>query len=125
MDFWDIVWFILISFAFVAYLMVMFSIITDLFRDPDASGIVKAVWIVALIFAPFVTAIVYLIVRGKGMGERQLREAEQVRKQQDTYIRQVASTSSPAEQIAQAKAMLDAQTITPAEYERLKEKALA
>ena len=60
MDFWDIVWFILISFAFVAYLMVMFSIITDLFRDPDASGIVKAVWIIALIFAPFVTAIVYL-----------------------------------------------------------------
>ena len=125
MSFWDIVWFILISFAFVAYLMVMFSIITDLFRDPEASGIVKAVWIIALIVAPFVTAIVYLIVRGKGMGERQLREAEQVRKQQDTYIRQVASSSSPAEQIAQAKAMLDAQTITPAEYERLKEKALA
>ena len=73
MSFWDIVWFILISFAFMAYLMVMFAIITDLFRDPDASGIVKAVWIIALIFAPFVTAVVYLIVRGKGMGERQLR----------------------------------------------------
>jgi Phospholipase_D-nuclease N-terminal len=125
MEFWDIVWFILISFAFMAYLMVMFSIITDLFRDPDASGIVKAVWIIALIFAPFVTAIVYLIVRGKSMGERQAREVQQVREQQDTYIRQVASSASPADQIAQAKAMLDANTISPAEYERLKEKALA
>ena len=124
MSFWDIVWFILISFAFIAYLMVMFAIITDLFRDPDASGIVKAVWIIALIFAPFVTAIVYLIVRGKGMGERQLRDGGAMREQQDTYIRQVASSSSPADQIAQAKAMLDAQAITPAEYERLKEKAL-
>ena len=125
MEFWDIVWFILISFAFMAYLMVMFSIITDLFRDPEASGIVKAVWIIALIFAPFVTAIVYLIVRGKGMGERQVREVQQVREQQDSYIRQVASSASPADQIAQAKAMLDANAISPAEYERLKEKALA
>jgi SNF family Na+-dependent transporter len=125
MEFWDIVWFILISFAFIAYLMVMFSIITDLFRDPDASGIVKAVWIVALIFAPFVTAIVYLIVRGKGMGDRQAREVQQLREQQDSYIRQVASSASPADQIAQAKAMLDANAISPAEYERLKEKALA
>jgi hypothetical protein len=125
MDFWDIVWFILISFAFMAYLMVMFSIITDLFRDPDASGIVKAVWIVALIFAPFVTAIVYLIARGKGMGERQARDIQQAREQQDSYIRQVASSASPADQIAQAKAMLDANAISQAEYERLKEKALA
>ena len=125
MSFWDIVWFIVISFAFVAYLMVMFAIITDVFRDPEASGVVKAVWIIALIVAPFVTAVVYLIVRGKGMGERQVQAAVQVREQQDSYIRQVASSSSPAEQIAQAKAMLDAQTITPAEYERLKEKALA
>ena len=74
MSFWDIVWFIFISFAFMAYLMVMFSIITDLFRDPDASGFVKAVWIVALIFVPFLTALVYLIARGKSMAERQMRE---------------------------------------------------
>ncbi|WP_107765224.1 SHOCT domain-containing protein [Nocardioides terrigena] len=125
MSFWDIVWFILISFAFIAYLMVMFAMITDLFRDPDASGIVKAVWIIALIVAPFVTAVVYLIVRGKGMGERQLRTAEAMREQQESYIRQVSSQSSPADQIAQAKALLDSQAITPEEYERLKDKALS
>lgn len=124
MSFWDIVWFILISFAFVAYLMVMFAIITDLFRDPKPSGFVKAVWIIALIFLPFITSVVYLVARGKGMGERQLRSAEEMRAQQEAYIKQVAG-SAPAEQIAQAKSMLDSGAITPAEYERLKEKALA
>ena len=125
MSFWDIVWFILISFAFVAYLMVMFAIIGDLFRDREASGFAKAVWIVALIFLPFITSVIYLIVRGKDMGERQARSAEQMREQQDAYIRQVAGATSPTEQIAQAKAMLDSGTITEAEYERLTERALA
>jgi hypothetical protein len=125
MSFWDIVWFILISFAFVAYLLVMFAIVTDLFRDPKASGFEKAVWIVALIFLPFLTSLIYVVVKGKGMAERQVRSAEQMREQQDAYIKQVAGSATPAEQIAQAKAMLDSGTITPDEYERLKEKALA
>ena len=125
MSFWDIVWFIFISFAFVAYLMVMFSIITDLFRDREASGWVKAAWIVALIFLPLITSLIYLGVRGRGMTERSQRSATEMRAQQDAYIRQVAASSSgPADQIAQAKAMLDAGTISQAEYERLKEKAL-
>jgi hypothetical protein len=125
MSFWDVVWFICISFAFIAYLMVMFSIITDLFRDRDVSGFVKAVWIVALIFLPFLTSIVYLIARGSGMAERSMRSAESLRQQQDAYIREVAATASPTDQIAQARAMLDSGAISPSEYERLKEKALA
>lgn len=124
MSFWDIVWFILITFAFMAYLMVMFAIISDLFRDPDASGFAKAVWIITLIFLPFITSVIYLIVKGKDMGERQVRSAEQMRQQQDAYIKQVAGSAAPTEQIAQAKSLLDSGTITPAEYERLKEKAL-
>ena len=125
MSFWDIVWFILISFAFVAYLMVMFSIITDLFRDPKASGIAKAIWFLALVFLPFITSVVYLIVKGNGMAERQVRSVEQVREQQEAYIKQVAGSAAPSEQIAQAKSMLDSGAITPAEFEQLKEKALA
>ena len=125
MSFWDIVWFILISFAFMAYLMVMFAIVGDLFRDPEASGFAKAAWIIALIFLPFITSVVYVIAKGKDMGERQMRNAEQLREQQDAYIKQVAGTAAPTEQIAQAKSMLDTGAITPAEYERLKEKALA
>ncbi len=125
MDFWDIVWFIFISFAFMAYLMVMFTIITDIFRDPDASGFVKAVWIIALIFVPFLTALIYLIAKGKSMGERQMRSAAHMQAQQAAYIREVAAQASPADQIAQAKTMLDSGVITADEYDRLKMKALA
>jgi Short C-terminal domain/Phospholipase_D-nuclease N-terminal len=124
MSFWDIVWFIVISFAFVAYLMVMFAIITDLFRDPKASGFAKAVWFLALIFLPFITSVVYLIAKGNDMGQRQVQSAQQAREQQEAYIKEVAGSTGPADQIAQAKSMLDAGAITPAEFERLKEKAL-
>jgi hypothetical protein len=125
MDFWDVVWFIIISFAFVAYLMVMFTILTDLFRDRDTSGVMKAVWVVCLIFLPLLTSLVYLISRGKGMTERSMQDAAAMRRQQDEYIREVAANGqSPADQIAKAREMLDAGVITQPEYERLKEKAL-
>src|SRR6187402_1642162 len=66
MSFWNIIWFIFVSFAFIAYLMFMFQIISDLFRDHTVSGWVKAMWMILLIFFPFLTAIIYLIVRGNG-----------------------------------------------------------
>lgn len=124
MSFWDVVWFIFISFAFVAYLMVMFSIIADLFRDRETSGFVKAVWIVALIFLPLITALVYLVARGRGMAERSAQNAAEMQQAQESYIRGVAGESSPADQIAKAKAMLDSGVISQSEYDRLKEKAL-
>jgi hypothetical protein len=117
------VWFTLVTFAFVAYLMVMFSILADLFRDRDLSGWLKALWILALIVAPFLSALVYVISRGKDMTRRQ-EEAERLRAQ--AYLRASGTAeTSPTEQIAQAKSMLDAGTITPEEYDRLKQKALA
>ena len=125
MSFWDVVWFIFISFAFVAYLMVMFAIISDLFRDRDTSGWVKAVWIVALIFLPLVTSLVYLIARGSGMTERSMRSAEAMKQQQDAYIRDVAGQATPVDQVAKAKAMLDAGAISQTEFDALKAKALA
>lgn len=125
MSFWEIVWFIIITFAFVAYLMVLFHILTDLFRDRETSGLVKAIWIIALIFLPLLTSLMYLIVRGKGMAERSMKEAERMRQQQDTYIREVAGKSSPVDQIAQARSMLDSGTISQAEYDQLKARALA
>ena len=125
MSFWDIVWFIIISFAFVAYLMILFNIIVDLFRDPDESGGMKALWMVCLIFLPFLTAIIYLIVRGPGMADRQGQAYNQARQAQDQYIKSVAGSSSPADQIAQAKALLDSGSITQDEYAAIKAKALA
>lgn len=125
MSFWDVVWFIFISFAFVAYLMVMFSIITDLFRDRETSGWAKAVWIVLLIFFPLITALVYLIVRGNGMTERSMQSAAAMKEQQDAYIKEVAGKASPVDQVAKAKAMLDSGAISQSEFDALKAKALA
>ena len=124
MSFWDVLWLIVVSFAFVAYLMVMFSIITDLFRDSDTSGVVKALWVVALIVLPLLTALVYLVARGRGMAERSMRSAEALRQAQDAYIRDVAGKESPAAQIAQAQGLLDGGVISQQEFDRLKEKAL-
>jgi hypothetical protein len=124
MSFWDVVWFIIISFAFVAYLMVMFNIIGDLFRDPETSGLAKAAWIVGLIFLPFLTALAYLIIRGRDMAERSTRSVELAKRQQDAYIRETAGQTTPADQIAQAQAMFNAGVISQVEYDALKAKAL-
>jgi hypothetical protein len=125
MSFWDIVWFIFITWVFVAYLMVLFSIIGDIFRDQEMSGVMKAVWMIALVFLPFLTAVIYLISRGRSMAERSARAAALHRQQQDAYIRDVAGSTSPAEQITQARALLDSGAITQPEFEALKTKALA
>lgn len=128
MSFWDIIWFIIVSFAFIAYLMMLFSIIGDLFRDRSVSGGMKAVWVIFLIIAPFLTALVYLIVRGNGMAERQAAAVGAMQSAQADYIRSVAaggSAPTPADQISTAKALLDSGTITQAEFDALKAKALA
>ena len=126
MSFWDIVWFIFIFFAFMAYLMVLFTIITDLFRDDSVSGWMKALWIILLIFFPFITALIYLIVRGKGMQSRHITDAEGLREKQESYIRTLANTPmSPADHIARAKELLDNGTISQEEFDQLKAKALA
>jgi hypothetical protein len=123
-DFWDFFWLMVYSFFFVAYLMVLFQVVADLFRDRELSGWWKALWILFLIFLPFLSALVYLIARGRGMARRQSEMVTQARQETDAYIRDVATTS-PVDQIASAKALLDAGTIGPAEFERLKTKALA
>lgn len=124
MSFWEAIWLIIVSFAFVAYLMIMLNIVIDLFRDDSVSGVMKAVWVVLLILLPLLTALAYLIVRGGGMAERQMRHLQNVKAAQDDYIRTVAG-SSPAEQVAQAQQLLESGAITQAEFDALKAKALA
>jgi hypothetical protein len=126
MSFWDIVWFIFIFFAFMAYLMVLFTIITDLFRDDTVSGWGKAGWIIVLIFFPLISALIYLIVRGKGMQRRQIGDAESLAERRESYIKTLAATPmSPADHIARAKELFDEGTITQQEFDQLKAKALA
>lgn len=119
--FWLLVW----SFFFVMYLMILFHIIGDLFRDRELSGWWKALWVIALIIFPFLTALIYLIARGRGMAERQAGEMRQAQEATDSYIQQVAGRSNPTEQIATAKNLLDQGTITQTEFDRLKASALA
>ena len=123
-SFWEFFWWTVSIFFFMAYLIVLFNVIVDLFRDHELSGWWKALWILFLIFAPYLTALVYVIARGKGMSQRQLAAAQQARSQTDAYIRDVAG-KSPADHIAEAKALLDNGTITQQEFEQLKAKALA
>jgi hypothetical protein len=124
-NFWDLIWWFLWAFVFIAYLFALFAIIGDLFRDHKLSGWWKAVWIIFLIFVPFVTALIYLIARGNGMAERSQKEAKQYQAATDQYIRQTVGAASPSDEIAKAKALLDSGTITQAEYDQLKAKALA
>ncbi|MFD4355930.1 SHOCT domain-containing protein [Nocardia sp. NPDC058519] len=124
MSVWDVLWVIIVSFCFVAYLMLMFYLLTDLFRDRNTSGWVKAVWVVCLFLFPLLTGLVYLIVRGSGMAERTAEAHKQARTETEDYIRQAAGTNSAA-QIADGKKLLDAGAITEAEFQQLKAKALA
>lgn len=122
-NFWDTVWLILMTFVLVAYLLVLFQIIVDLFRDEELGGFSKAIWFIGLVFLPFLTALLYIIFRGRGMSERQVAAVRDARAETDAYIRSVAGKSA-AEQIADAKALLDAGTINADEFARLKAKAL-
>lgn len=118
----DFFWYLLWIFYFTAYIFMVFLIISDLFRDHKLNGWWKAVWIIFLIFAPFLTALVYVIARGKGMAERAAAARGGVVPESDDY--RPAASSTPAQDIAQAKELLDAGTITQGEYEALKSKAL-
>ncbi|WGD37954.1 SHOCT domain-containing protein [Lysinibacter sp. HNR] len=121
---WDFVWVFFLAFVLIAYLFVLFSIVSDIFSDHKLNGWWKAVWCIFLIFVPFLTALVYLVARGRGMAMRQQSRLEQAQREGDDYIRTVAG-SSPSDEISKARALLDAGTISQQEYEQLKARALA
>ena len=117
-SFWFFIW--------IAALMVWFRCLFDLFRDSSLSGWGKAGWAILLIFVPWLGALIYLIARGKSMGERQMAAMADAQAQQEKYIKSVAAASaSPAEQITHAKSLLDSGAITQEEFSALKAKALA
>ena len=120
-----ILWALWVFFLFL-WLMILFYILSDLFRDHEMDGIAKAIWIIALIFFTPITALVYLIVRGRGMTERSIKAQKEAQAQFADYVQSVGGGSStPAAQIAHAKELLDSGAITQAEFDQLKAKALA
>jgi hypothetical protein len=117
-SFWFFIW--------IAALMVWFRCLFDMFGDRTLSGWAKAGWALVLIFVPWVGALIYLIVRGRSMTERQMEAVANAQVQQAEYIKQVAgSGASPADQILSAKGLLDSGAISQAEFDALKAKALA
>lgn len=121
----DVLQAILLAFLFMAYLILVFIIVSDLMRDHKLSGWWKALWIIALILVPWLTGLIYIIVRGKGMAQRSAEQAAEIQKAQAEYIRSVSGNTDPAAQIAQAKELHDKGVISDAEFEQLKSKALA
>lgn len=119
---WDMIWWFFTVFVFIAYLMALFTIIGDLFRDRKLNGVAKAIWLIFLIFLPFLTALAYLIFRGRGMAERSEKQAATSKAAAEDYIRSVAG--GPTAEIAQAKQLLDSGAITEAEFQHLKQTAL-
>ena len=123
--FGQVMWTMLVFFAWVMFFWLLFIVFGDLFRRHDISGFGKAGWTIFVILLPFLGILVYIIAEGKAMGERRMAEAEAAQAQMDTYVRSVAASGDPAQQIAQAKDLLDKGAISQAEYDQLKAKALA
>jgi uncharacterized SAM-binding protein YcdF (DUF218 family) len=115
-------------FIFFAWIMCLFYVFADIFRSHDMGGGAKTLWCIFIIVLPFLGVFVYLIARGGGMTQRSLDQQKQMQQQQAEYVRSVVATSgggSSADEIASAKKLLDAGTITQAEFDQMKAKALA
>ncbi|MGA8045081.1 MAG: SHOCT domain-containing protein [Dermatophilaceae bacterium] len=124
--FWEILVWSFWFFIWISAIMIWFRCIFDLFSDSTVSGWGKAGWSLVLIFLPWIGALIYLIARGRSMSERQMAAMADAQRQQQEYIKSVAGTSaSPADQIANAKSLLDSGAITQQEFDALKAKALA
>jgi uncharacterized membrane protein len=112
--FLDVLWTMIIFFAWVIWIWILISILTDVFRRHDISGVSKALWVIFLIILPFLGVLIYLIVNGQGMAERNVKQLEAA-----------AVMAGPSAQIAHAKELLDKGAINQEEFEAIKRKALA
>ncbi|WP_031509412.1 SHOCT domain-containing protein [Streptomyces megasporus] len=122
--FWTVMW----VFLWIMWLVLLFRIVTDVFRDRSMSGWAKAAWLLFLILVPFVGVLVYVIARGRDMGRREARHAQEQREAVDAYIRQAAAGSGPGsgevEQLTRLSDLKARGDISEAEFERAKEKIL-
>ena len=123
--FLDILWTMLIFFAWVIWFWLLITVFGDLFRRHDISGWGKAAWTLFVVVLPYLGVFVYLIAQGAHMAERQAADAQASKAAVDDYVRGVAAEGGPADQIAKAKQLLDSGAIDAAEFEQIKRKALA
>jgi Phospholipase_D-nuclease N-terminal/Short C-terminal domain len=121
--FLDILWTMIIFFAWVIWIWIAITVLVDVFRRDDIGGWGKAAWTVFVIVLPFLGVLVYLIAQHEGMSERGMKQAKAQRAEFDQYVRETAGGS--AAEIAKAKELLDAGTITQAEFDAIKAKAVS
>ena len=121
----EVLWTMFVLFMWIIWFWLLISVFSDLFRDHETSGGAKAAWCIFVIIAPFLGVFIYLLVRGGGMAERSLKQQQAAQAQFDSYVRQTAGSGGAAGEIAHAKELLDAGTITQEEYEALTAKALS
>lgn len=114
--FWDLLWTIIVVYALFVVIMMLVSIVADLFRDRELSGWAKAGWIILLLVFPLIGILIYVIARHKGMVERASNEQQAARSEFDSYVKDVAGSGGPAQEIASAKSLLDSGAITQDEF---------
>jgi Phospholipase_D-nuclease N-terminal/Short C-terminal domain len=123
--FLDVLWTMLVFFAWVIWFWLLITVFSDLFRRHDVSGWGKAAWSLFVIVLPYLGVFVYLIAQGSAMAERRVSDVQASRTAFDDHIREVATNGGPTDQISRAKQLLDSGAIDAAEFDRLKQKALA
>ena len=126
--FLDVLWTILVIFAWVIWFWLLIVVFSDLFRRRDIGGGKKVVWLIFVIFLPFIGVFAYLIANSDGMAQRNAQRAQGEKAAFDDYVRTVATTGEsggPASEIDRAKQLLDSGAITQDEFNAIKAKALA
>jgi hypothetical protein len=125
--FLDVFWTMLIFFFWVIWIWILVTVLIDVFRRHDLSGWGKAAWALFMIVLPYLGVFIYLITQGKEMAERRAAEVRESQASFDSHVRDVAGSggAAPADQIAKAKELLDSGAIDQAEFDKLKQKALA
>jgi Short C-terminal domain/Phospholipase_D-nuclease N-terminal len=122
-EFLTFLWSLIVIFFMVVYFFILFGVIVDVFRRHDIGGGKKALWLLFILIFPLLGLLSYVIINGHGIAERQQKDVQKSQAEFDDYVKSVAGGS--AEQIAKAKELLDAGTITQTEFDQLKAKALA
>ena len=121
--FWSVFLYTFWIFAFVAFLMMLFLVLVDLFRDQSLNGWWKALWVIFLVFLPVLSVLVYLIARGRGMAERNMARNAAV-PEDDSWGQHPTPSATPASDIQQAQTLLDQGVISKGEFDALRAKAL-
>src|SRR5271169_5357560 len=118
--FLEVVWTMFVFFAFIVWLWILFTVLTDVFRRRDIGGGSKVLWTIFIIVLPYLGVFIYLIAEHDGMTKRSIEAQEQAKGQLDDYVRSVGAASSPADQISKAQDLLSKGTISQAEFDQIK-----